>query len=55
MDLDSAVEPDLDPLGLFLPLPYRIAILLVLGKSTNTRPSNRQAFGHGVRIYIICS
>ena len=31
MDGDSAVEPELDTFGLILPLPYRIAVILVLG------------------------
>ena len=31
MDGDPFVEPELDTLGLFLPLPFRVAIILVLG------------------------
>jgi hypothetical protein len=31
MDLDVGVEPELDPLSLYLPLPYRVASILVLG------------------------
>ncbi|MCJ1464077.1 protein-ER retention protein [Pseudocyphellaria aurata] len=31
MDGDPAVEPELDTLSLILPLPYRVAIILVLG------------------------
>jgi hypothetical protein len=31
MDGDPAVEPELDAFGLILPLPYRVAITLVLG------------------------
>ncbi|KAI9859636.1 MAG: protein-ER retention protein [Trichoglossum hirsutum] len=31
MDLDVGVEPELDPFSLFLPLPYRVAFILVLG------------------------
>jgi len=33
MDGDPAVEPELDTFSLFLPLPYRVAIVLVLGTS----------------------
>lgn len=28
---DSAVEPDYDSFSLVLPLPYRVAIIIVLG------------------------
>ena len=31
MDGDPAVEPELDSFSLVLPLPYRVAIVLVLG------------------------
>ena len=31
MDGDPAVEPELDTFSLILPLPYRIAVILVLG------------------------
>lgn len=31
MDGDSAVEPALDTFGLILPLPYRVALILVAG------------------------
>lgn len=31
MDGDPAVEPELDAFSLLLPLPYRIAVILVLG------------------------
>lgn len=34
MDGDPTVEPELDTFSLILPLPYRIAVILVLG----TRP-----------------
>ena len=34
MDGDSLVEPELDAFSLFLPLPYRVAIILVLGMSS---------------------
>jgi hypothetical protein len=36
MDGDPFVEPELDTLGLFLPLPFRVAIIIVLG---SPRPS----------------
>ena len=32
MDEDPAVEPELDTFSLILPLPYRIAVIFVLGK-----------------------
>ena len=32
MDGDPAVEPELDAFSLVLPLPYRIAAIVVLGK-----------------------
>ena len=31
MDGDPAVEPQLDTFSLILPLPYRIAVIFVLG------------------------
>lgn len=31
MDGDPAVDPQLDTFSLFLPLPYRIAVIIVLG------------------------
>ena len=31
MDGDPAVEPEIDSFGLFLPLPYRVALIIVLG------------------------
>lgn len=31
MDGDPAVEPELDTFGLILPLPFRVAVILVLG------------------------
>ena len=33
MDGDPAVEPELDTFSLILPLPYRIAVIFVLGMS----------------------
>lgn len=32
MDADAAVEPELDSFSLILPLPYRVALILVLGR-----------------------
>ena len=32
MDGDPGVEPELDGFSLILPLPYRVAIILVAGK-----------------------
>ena len=34
MDGDPTVEPDLDAFSLFLPLPYRVAIIILLGRSS---------------------
>lgn len=34
MDGDPVVEPELDTFSLILPLPYRIAVILVLGTRT---------------------
>lgn len=31
MDGDPAIEPELDTFSLYLPLPYRVAFILVLG------------------------
>jgi hypothetical protein len=31
MDGDPAVEPELDSFSLILPLPYRVALIIVLG------------------------
>lgn len=35
MDGDPAVEPELDTFSLVLPLPYRAALILVLGTNPN--------------------
>jgi hypothetical protein len=32
MDGDPSVEPELDSFSLFLPLPYRVALIIVLGR-----------------------
>jgi hypothetical protein len=39
MDLDVAVEPELDSLSLTLPLPYRVALIIVLGGHSQTHPN----------------
>jgi hypothetical protein len=31
MDGDPSVEPELDGFSLYLPLPYRVALIIVLG------------------------
>lgn len=36
MDGDPAVEPQLDSFSLTFPLPYRVAFIVVLGKSPMT-------------------
>ena len=33
MEADPTVEPELDGFSLILPLPYRIAVIFVLGQS----------------------
>lgn len=38
MDGDPAVEPELDTFSLILPLPYRVAVILVLGIANVTLP-----------------
>ena len=64
MDGDPAVEPELDTFSLILPLPYRVAVILVLGRSTcfpakllrtmrETSLTVEQAYGHGASIYTI--
>ena len=32
MDGDPHVEPELDPFSLFLPLPYRVAVIIICGE-----------------------
>lgn len=62
MDGDPAVEPELDTFSLILPLPYRVALILVLGNTTSLAAkflcaageislTLEQAFGHGASIY----
>jgi hypothetical protein len=36
MDGDPTVEPSLDSFSLFLPLPFRVAVIIVLGTSLLT-------------------
>jgi hypothetical protein len=38
MDGDPAVEPELDSFSLTLPLPYRVALIIVAGNSPFFRP-----------------
>lgn len=40
MDGDPAVEPELDSFSLLLPLPYRVALIIVLGNSRISCRSN---------------
>ena len=46
MDESPAVEPELDAFSLILPLPYRIAVILVLGNSHSFRLCNAQRLTH---------
>jgi hypothetical protein len=54
MDGDPAVEPELDSFSLTLPLPYRVAIAIVLGSyfwymvCLSCVLINAQEYGHGV-------
>ena len=59
MDGDPAVEPEVDSFSLVLPLPYRVAIIIVLGmlRAQGVQPVFArlmllQVFGHGASIYI---
>lgn len=47
MDGDPSVEPELDSFSLFLPLPYRVALIIVLG--TDSCPIARTAMLTGPR------
>ena len=40
MDGDPAVEPELDTFSLILPLPYRVAVIFVLGNSHSFHTCN---------------
>lgn len=40
MDEDAAVEPELETFSLILPLPYRIGVIFVLGKSHSFQTCN---------------
>ena len=59
MDEDPAVEPELDAFSLILPLPYRIAVIFVLGKCHSFRTcvahglTHCQGSGHGALIFTI--
>lgn len=37
MDLDPSVEPELDSFSLFLPLPFRVSLIIVLGMRRHTK------------------
>lgn len=56
MDLDPSVEPELDSFSLTLPLPYRVALIIVLGVSPC--PEGRmllissKLFGRGAQTFI---
>jgi hypothetical protein len=52
MDLDPAVEPELDSFSLILPLPYRVALIIVLGTCLGHGLTLLQLFGRGAQIYI---
>jgi hypothetical protein len=59
MDGDPAVEPELDSFSLTLPLPYRVALVVVLGTFTSwtldriVYTDYVQAFGPGASICTI--
>ena len=59
MDGDPGVESEIDSFSLVLPLPYRVAIIIVLGiveagaTCDVERLTSHQAFGHGVSICTI--
>jgi hypothetical protein len=60
MDGDPAVEPELDGFSRILPLPYRVALIIVLGASSSLFALSYlythfpQAYGHGVSISTTC-
>ena len=60
MDADPAVEPELDTFSLILPLPYRIAVIVVLGMSRLMASVQTihliliQVFGLGASICTTC-
>jgi len=56
MDGDPTVEPQLDSFSLFLPLPFRVAVIIVLGMSFYDYLStytliSAQASGLGARTF----
>ena len=58
MDGDPATEPELDAFSLILPLPYRIAVIIVLGTlpscvSMWSQSNVAKVSGHGASIFII--
>ena len=42
MDGDPSVEPELDSFSLYLPLPYRVALIIVLGMTPMLRSGFQQ-------------
>ena len=42
MDGDPAVEPELDRFSLYLPLPYRVAFIIVLGIGRSNSSATEQ-------------
>ena len=56
MDLDPSVEPELDSFSLTLPLPYRVALIIVLGGFPYSIEKSLlialQLFGRGAQIFI---
>ena len=58
MDGDPAVEPVLDTFSLILPLPYRIAVISVLGelgrRGERHGTQTKQVYGHGQLTYTCC-
>jgi len=59
MDGDPAVEPELDSFSLTLPLPYRVALVVVLGNLSSwildriAYSDFMKVYGHGAQICII--
>ncbi len=61
MDGDPAVDPELDTFSLYLPLPYRVAFIIVLGMLTqpvtfNMRLISPRDLGLGLESsLLVCS
>ncbi len=47
MDGDPAVEPELDAFSRFLPLPYRVALIIVLGIGCVS------SYGRGIKLTVL--